>query len=475
MNNNQKSISKLPPYNLFALAILALSASSQAASFNCDKAMSPVEIHICRDIELSKLDEELNSIYKIALQNKEQKKSIRNRQKKWIKERDECSNVSCIKNTYLNQIALLKQFNSTHPQEGNCFAQIKNNLNQYDVHYQNGKTYVQPVTSGLYLTEKAVQVFDTDVDLVEARLCNGNRIVTWLPEPFRDFPRYLMAQIMDENFKPLSEEFRVSENNEHQNEQSVTALANGGFVVIWKSVTSRGIKISSVTINARLFDQFGKPLGKSFTVSSAQGTHFGISTYALPNGGFVVMWCTSNSGNYFKIYGPDGLKKTDAVLAVDTKGKFNLIPYGYVTKDGNINIFMESTSSTSYGKEAKTPFLFARTYDLNANALTEKLNSDSLQVLDGHQTVLEYVIRKHVLHGNYANIAGCSLGNGANVTEANRLKKFTTVNAVKEFLTKYCQAFQAKCKGKPALNHVIKYKKNDLEECSDVKVQTTTP
>jgi uncharacterized protein len=78
----------------------ALMANAQGASFNCGKAATKVEKLICGDAELSKLDEELNTAYKTALQDERQANSIKQAQKLWVKERQKCADVVCVKRAY---------------------------------------------------------------------------------------------------------------------------------------------------------------------------------------------------------------------------------------------------------------------------------------------------------------------------------------------------------------------------------------
>ena len=79
---------------------LVLSLTAQAAGFDCAKAGTKVEKLICGDAALSKLDEELNTAYKTALQDEKRADSIRQAQKKWMKERSGCQDAGCVKRVY---------------------------------------------------------------------------------------------------------------------------------------------------------------------------------------------------------------------------------------------------------------------------------------------------------------------------------------------------------------------------------------
>ena len=87
------------------IAWLALPIAAQAASFDCAKAATNNEKLICSDSALSKLDEDLNSAYKKSLQINLQAESIKHRQKQWIKERNACSDILCLRNQYTARIA----------------------------------------------------------------------------------------------------------------------------------------------------------------------------------------------------------------------------------------------------------------------------------------------------------------------------------------------------------------------------------
>ena len=81
----------------------------QAASFDCAKKLTSVENMICNDSKLSKLDEDLASLYKSALKSTDDKEKLKNEQKDWLKyDRNSCEGVECLEEAYNNQIEFLK-------------------------------------------------------------------------------------------------------------------------------------------------------------------------------------------------------------------------------------------------------------------------------------------------------------------------------------------------------------------------------
>lgn len=101
---------------VFALLPLCIVVNVQASSFDCAKAQTKVEKIICADSELSKLDEELNKKYTDILSKNVSPDAIKAKQKLWLKERNRCENISCVKSAYmakmeeLNTIGEIKAF-----------------------------------------------------------------------------------------------------------------------------------------------------------------------------------------------------------------------------------------------------------------------------------------------------------------------------------------------------------------------------
>jgi uncharacterized protein len=86
-----------------------LVCSVQAASFDCAKAQTKVEKLICSDAELSKLDEYLATAYTKALKVDGKSAEVRNAQRQWVKERNSCIDVACVKHTYAARISSLTE------------------------------------------------------------------------------------------------------------------------------------------------------------------------------------------------------------------------------------------------------------------------------------------------------------------------------------------------------------------------------
>lgn len=83
-------------------ALLPLTAFS--ASFDCAKASSATERLICGDESISKLDEQVASAYKQALENSTDKVAFKKTQFDWLKQQGACKNAECLKQVYQTRI-----------------------------------------------------------------------------------------------------------------------------------------------------------------------------------------------------------------------------------------------------------------------------------------------------------------------------------------------------------------------------------
>ncbi len=86
-----------------------LFASAHAASFPCEKAVSPIEKSICTSPEVSQLDEYVGRYFegaKLALRHADA--CLLTNQKTWLKQvRGPCTDATCLKRVYLERLAVL--------------------------------------------------------------------------------------------------------------------------------------------------------------------------------------------------------------------------------------------------------------------------------------------------------------------------------------------------------------------------------
>jgi uncharacterized protein len=97
---------------LYTLTLFLLISTSQAASFDCAKAKTPLEKAICSNEKISKLDEEMSAKYQAALKSFPVKGFVRAQQREWLATdlrsidcKKDCSKV--LDEVYQKRIAML--------------------------------------------------------------------------------------------------------------------------------------------------------------------------------------------------------------------------------------------------------------------------------------------------------------------------------------------------------------------------------
>jgi ELWxxDGT repeat protein len=103
----------------------------------------------------------------------------------------------------------------------------------------------------------------------------------------------VVAQVFDASGNKVGDEFVVSAANaDWQGLSTLTGLANGDFVATWEDEAADG----SYSIEGQVFDQNGAKIGAAFQVntSAASGTMSTPKVAALANGGFVATWWGAN-------------------------------------------------------------------------------------------------------------------------------------------------------------------------------------
>lgn len=166
-----------------------------------------------------------------------------------------------------------------------------------------------------------------------------------------------------------SGEFRVNSTTANsQNLPTITTLADGGFVVSWRSNDQDG---SGQNVYAQRYDAYGQAAGAEFRVNSTVADNQdGTNTTALADGGFVVTWTSygqdpgGSVGIYAQRYEANG-KAFGAEFRVNTttdNGQYGS-DIAALTDGGFV------VTWTSYGQDGSSAGIFAQRYDANGNAV----------------------------------------------------------------------------------------------------------
>ncbi|MEQ9483507.1 filamentous hemagglutinin N-terminal domain-containing protein [Coleofasciculus sp. F4-SAH-05] len=118
-----------------------------------------------------------------------------------------------------------------------------------------------------------------------------------------------LNQTGDSTLQPQGE-LTITDAVEVQEFASVTALADGGFVVVWDS--NQNSQSSNFDIYGRRYDASGNPVGAEFVISNAANQELFPSVTALVDGSFVVIWQDNENalqkdihGRLFRVDGTD--------------------------------------------------------------------------------------------------------------------------------------------------------------------------
>ena len=108
MKNITKKIYFSRDMMVFIIIFAAFTANVHAASFDCAKAGTDVEKTICANTELSELDTKMGETYTKALKLAPDPQLLKQQQRDWLKVRNQCTMVSCLKAIYQVQITGLR-------------------------------------------------------------------------------------------------------------------------------------------------------------------------------------------------------------------------------------------------------------------------------------------------------------------------------------------------------------------------------
>ncbi len=136
-----------------------------------------------------------------------------------------------------------------------------------------------------------------------AALNDGGFVVTWSSLGQDGSGWGIYGQRYDATGAAADDEFRINaETLNDQTESSVTALANGGFVVTWDSHGQDG---DGWGIYGQRYDASGAALGGEFGINTTTASdQIFSSAAALGDGGFVVTWSSlEQDGSGWGIYG----------------------------------------------------------------------------------------------------------------------------------------------------------------------------
>jgi Ca2+-binding RTX toxin-like protein len=165
------------------------------------------------------------------------------------------------------------------------------------------------------------------------------------------------ARVYDSSGQSVRSEFKVNiDRVSGPGTPSITPLNNGGFLAVWLSVANDNYDVS-----ARRFDAAGQPVGDEFVVNTiSDGFQTEQAAAGLADGGFVVTW-RSQGGIHAQRYNADGTTR-GGEFVVNTTGSTN--PEGpTITALSNGGFLIGWSDMFASGLYDSGSDLYARAYD----------------------------------------------------------------------------------------------------------------
>ncbi|CCI03457.1 Calx-beta domain-containing protein [Microcystis aeruginosa] len=225
-----------------------------------------------------------------------------------------------------------------------------------------------PDNGQLILSTNTLKVGDT---FTQANLDNG--LLTYQhngSETTSDNFKFTLADVKNEfqvnTYTTNNQGFGYDWGTSYQS--SVTALKDGGFVIVWSSQGQDG---SDWGIYGQRYDSNTNKIGSEFQVNTyTQNAQYNASIAALNSGGFVVVWASKlqdGSGNpiYGQRYDVNGNKVGSefqiSTYTQDTQWWFELNPSVTTLNDGGFLVTWASESGDVNGN------IYGQRYDANGN------------------------------------------------------------------------------------------------------------
>ena len=209
-----------------------------------------------------------------------------------------------------------------------------------------------------------------------AVFADGSYVVTWESRDGQDGSGAgVYGQRFDANDNPVGSEFQInSYTSGSQDNTEVATLNDGGFVVTWESNGQDG---SVNGIYAQRFDSDGNTINSEFRVStSTSGAQEDVTLTALDDGGFVAIWTGSGSGDVSGIFGQrfdsngDPLGSEFRVNSYTTSDQ--LLPNVTSLTDGGFVVVWGS-----YGQDGSEEGIYGQRYDSNGDMVGSEFRVNS--------------------------------------------------------------------------------------------------
>ncbi len=237
---------------------------------------------------------------------------------------------------------------------------------------------------------------------------NGGFVVTWTSNnPDVNLAADVMAQVFNANGTPLGPEFLVNTfTRDRQYDSEITALADGGFVVVWQSLDYIEPVIGQTTsaltflLMAQRFDATGIAIGDEFVFADMSPDKFGLrpSIAAMPDGGYVIVWTNLHTINGNSVvgqrYDANGEKIGDQFTIAETfedtsNSSYSIpIPDIQLLADGSFIVTWDTSTIGGTDNEIFAQHFAAQYYGTaDADTLSDTVGADWMRGMQGDDTL----------------------------------------------------------------------------------------
>jgi Ca2+-binding RTX toxin-like protein len=141
-------------------------------------------------------------------------------------------------------------------------------------------------------------------------LSDGGYVITWQSQEQDGSDLGIYAQRYGADGVAIGDEFLVNTVTQGSQENpSITALSDGGFVISWNAIGNSGIYNSGSDIYARVYDAAGTPQGLPFRLNdNSDGNQYAPAITSSAGGGFIATWMSNEQGEfdiYARVFGPE--------------------------------------------------------------------------------------------------------------------------------------------------------------------------
>ncbi|MGX1087192.1 beta strand repeat-containing protein [Pseudomonas sp. AP3_22 TE3818] len=199
-------------------------------------------------------------------------------------------------------------------------------------------------------------------------LADGGWVVTWF---YTGGSGDIYARRFSAAGDPMGDEWRVNTHTaESQDSPAVTALNDGGWVVVWMS---RDVAGNNFTIEAQRYDAAGIAVGGETQVNTTTGDNqiaqYSSDVTALKDGGWLVTWHANHPGeSRFDIYA----QRYDATgnrVGSETQVNTNTLNDQYIPAVTALNDGGWLVSWSSFSVAANGSDIYFQRYDANGQAV----------------------------------------------------------------------------------------------------------